>query len=231
MADLIITIDGPAASGKSTVARLLAQKLGADFLDTGAMYRAVTFAAMQDGVDLSQEKKLLDCLGAHAFGFSPRAGKMAVSIDGADVTEQIRRPEVTANAKFIASAPKVREKLVGMQRQFASGRKRIVTEGRDQGTVAFADADVKFFLTADPAERARRRQAELQTRGGESLERVQEAIEQRDQSDRSRDVGPLKQADDAILVDTTNLSIDQVVEKLFAFVKERCRTGEWGKVK
>lgn len=223
MADLIITIDGPAASGKSTVARLLAQKLGADFLDTGAMYRAVTFAAMQAGVDLSVEEKLLDCLGAHTFQFSPRAGKMAVSVDGADVTEQIRSPEVTANARFIASAPKVREKLVRMQRQFAAGRKKVVTEGRDQGTVAFADADVKFYLMADPAERARRRQAELQVRGGgESLERVQEAIEQRDDSDRSRAAGPLKQAEDAIVVDTTKLSIDQVVEKLLTLVKERC---------
>ena len=220
---MIITIDGPAASGKSTVARLLAQKLGADFLDTGAMYRAVTFAAMQAGVDLSVEEKLLDCLGAHTFQFSPRAGKMAVSVDGADVTEQIRSPEVTANARFIASAPKVREKLVRMQRQFAAGRKKVVTEGRDQGTVAFADADVKFYLMADPAERARRRQAELQVRGGgESLERVQEAIEQRDDSDRSRAAGPLKQAEDAIVVDTTKLSIDQVVEKLLTLVKERC---------
>jgi len=223
MADLIITIDGPAASGKSTVARLLAQKLGADFLDTGAMYRAVTFAAMQDSVDLNDEEKLLDCLGAHRFQFSPRAGKMTVSVDDADVTEQIRSPEVTANARFIASAPKVREKLVEMQRQFAAGRKKIVTEGRDQGTVAFADANVKFFLTADPAERARRRQAELKARGGgESLERVQEAIEQRDDGDRSRAAGPLKQAEDAIVVDTTNLSIDQVVEKLLTLVKERC---------
>jgi cytidylate kinase len=221
MADLIITIDGPAASGKSTVAGLLARKLGADFLDTGAMYRAVTFAAMQAGVDLSDEEKLLDCLGAHAFQFSPRAGRMLVSVDHTDVTEQIRGPEVTANARFIASAPKVREKLVRMQRQFAAGRQKIVTEGRDQGTVAFADADVKFYLTADPAERARRRRAELQSRGGgESLEYVQEAIEQRDDSDRSRAVGPLKQAEDAIVVDTTHLSIDQVVEKLLAFVTE-----------
>lgn len=223
MADLIITIDGPAASGKSTVARLLAQKLGVDFLDTGAMYRAVTFAAMQDGADLSDEEKLFDCFSAHTFQFSPRAGTTTVSIDGVDVTEQIRSPEVTANVRFIASAPKVREKLVGMQRQFAAGRKKVVTEGRDQGTVAFADADVKFFLTADPAERARRRLTELKAQGGvESLNRIQEAIEQRDQSDRSRAVGPLKQAEDAIVVDTTNLGIDQVVEKLLTLVKERC---------
>ncbi len=223
MADLTITIDGPAASGKSTVARRLARKLRADFLDTGAMYRAVTFAAMRAGVDLSDEEELLDCLGAHEFQFSPRAGKMVVSVDGTEVTEQIRSPEVTASARFIASAPIVREKLVQMQRQFAASRRRIVTEGRDQGTVAFPDADIKFYLTADPVERARRRQAELQAQGGsESLEHVQEAIEQRDDSDRSRTIGPLKQAADAIMVDTTHLSIDQVVEKLLTLVEEKC---------
>jgi cytidylate kinase len=223
MADLIVTIDGPAASGKSTVARLLARKLDADFLDTGAMYRAVTFAAMQAGVDLSDEGKLLGVMQAHQFQFSLRADTMIVFIDDVDVTEQIRSPEVTANARYIASAPKVRERLVKMQRQFAAGRRKIVTEGRDQGTVAFADADIKFYLTADAAERARRRQAELRTKGNnESLERTQKALEERDKSDQSRAAGPLKPAEDAIVVDTTNLGIEQVVEKLLEFVKERC---------
>jgi cytidylate kinase len=220
MADLIVTIDGPAASGKSTMARLLARKLGASFLDTGAMYRAVTLAAMQAGVDLSNQEALLDVLKKHEFQFSVQAGLMRISVDSVDVTEQIRNPQVTANARYIASAPKVREKLVHMQRQFAAGRRKIVTEGRDQGTVAFADANVKFYLTADPAERARRRQAERGTQGdGESLERTQKAIEERDKSDQSRAVGPLKPAKDAIVVDTTNLSIDEVVEKLFKCVK------------
>jgi cytidylate kinase len=146
-----------------------------------------------------------------------------VSVDDKDVTEHIRSPEVTANARFIALAPKVREHLVRMQRQFAAGRQRIVTEGRDQGTVAFGDADIKFYLTADPAERARRRQAEQRTKGkDESLERIRKALEERDKSDESRAVGPLKPAEDAIVVDTTNLSIEQVVEKLLQFVKERC---------
>ena len=223
MADLIVTIDGPAASGKSTAARLLARKLGADFLDTGAMYRAVTFAAMQAGVDLGNEDKLLAVMQAHQFRFSPRAGAMIVSIDDTDVTEQIRSAEVTASARYIASAPRVRERLVKMQRQFAAGRRKIVTEGRDQGTVAFADADVKFYLTADAAERARRRQAELRTKGNDkSLERIQRALEERDKSDESRVAGPLKPAEDAIVVDTTNLGIEQVVEKLLQLVKERC---------
>jgi cytidylate kinase len=223
MADLIITIDGPAASGKSTAARLLARKVGASFLDTGAMYRAVTLAAMRAGIDLNDEQELLDITQKCDFQFSEQVGKMTVHIDGSDVTEQIRDPEVTVNARYIAVAPKVRDHLVQMQRQFAVSRQKIVTEGRDQGTVAFYDADIKFFLTADLTERAGRRQAELRAKGIDGdLEQIQEAIEKRDESDESRAVGPLKPAEDAIVVDTTNMSIEQVVEKLAGYVKEKC---------
>jgi cytidylate kinase len=221
MADLVITIDGPAASGKSTAARLLAEKLGASFLDTGAMYRAVTLAATQAGVDMSDEDELLGVMEASEFQFSLKDDKMVVCIDGIDVTEQIRQPQITANARHIASSPKAREKLVQMQRRFAAGREKIVTEGRDQGTVAFSDADIKFYLTADSIERARRRQAELRAKGGdESLEQIQKAIEERDKSDENRTVGPLRPAEDAIVVDTTDLTIEQVVEKLLDYVKE-----------
>lgn len=223
MADLIITIDGPAASGKSTMARLLAEKLDASFLDTGAMYRAVTLAAMQAGVDLNDQEKLLEIAQTCELEFSVETGKTTVCLDNVDVTEQIRDPEVTANARYIAGAPNVRGELVRMQRQFAAEREKVVTEGRDQGTVAFADADVKFFLIADPAERARRRQADLKAKDdGQSLAQIQRTIEERDKSDESRAVGPLKPADDAIVVDTTALTIDEVVEKLLAFVKQRC---------
>jgi len=223
MADLIITIDGPAASGKSTAARLLARKLGASFLDTGAMYRAVTLAAMRAGVDLNDEQKLLDITQTCEFQFSVKAGKTTVRIDNTDVTEQIRSPEVTANARYIAAAPRVREKLVQMQRQFAADRHKIVTEGRDQGTVAFGDANVKFYLTANSTERARRRLSELQDKSDAgSLQQIQKAIEERDKSDESRAVGPLKPAEDAIVVDTTNMSIEQVVETLACHVKKKC---------
>ena len=221
MADLIVTIDGPAASGKSTAARLLAERLGACFLDTGAMYRAVTLAAMQAGVDMSDEDELLGVLRESKFEFSARGGKMTVAIDGVDVTEQIRQMEVTANARYIASSAKLREKLVEMQREFAAGEEKIVTEGRDQGTVAFADANVKFFLVADAAERARRRQAELRAKGvDKGLEELQRAIEERDKSDMDREVGPLKPAGDAIVIDTTELSIEEVVEKLWEFAEK-----------
>jgi len=223
MAELVITIDGPAASGKSTVARLVAQKLGASFLDTGAMYRAVTLAAMKAGVDMSDEKKLLGVMGASKFQFSVKDGLTMVSIDGVDVSDEIRSPEVTAKARYIASAAMVREKLVRMQRQFAAGEKKIVTEGRDQGTVAFPDAGIKFYLTARIAERARRRQAELRAKGIDSgIEEVQASLEKRDRSDQSRTVGPLKIAKDAIIIDTTNLNIEEVVEKVLGFVKTKC---------
>jgi len=223
MAEMVITIDGPAASGKSTVARLVAQKLGASFLDTGAMYRAVTLAAIEAGVDMSDEKKLLGVMRTSKFRFSVKDGKMTIRVDGVDVTEQIRSPEVTAKARYIASAAKVREKLVEMQRQFAAGEKKIVTEGRDQGTVAFGDADIKFYLTAEASERARRRQVELLAQGeGISLEEIQKAIEERDKSDENRAVGPLKPAEDAIIIDTTNLNIEEVVEKVLGFVEEKC---------
>ncbi len=221
MSSLVITIDGPAASGKSTVARLLAEKLGISFLDTGAMYRAVTLAALEADVDMSDEEELLGVLDSRKFQFAIREGKMVVCIDGIDVSEQIRRPEVTANARYVASAAKLREKLVEMQRQFAEREKKIVTEGRDQGTVAFPDADVKFYLTADVAERARRRQADLQAEAGkENLEQIQGAIAERDKSDEDRAVGPLKPAEDAIVVDTTDLSIEEVVDQLLSFVED-----------
>lgn len=228
MANLIVTIDGPAASGKSTVARLLAERLGASFLDTGAMYRAVTLAAMQAGVNMSDEEKLLDVLDKREFQFAIKKNKMVVSIDGVDVTEQIRGPEVTANAQHIAEAPKMREKLVEMQRQFAVGEDKIVTEGRDQGTVAFPNADIKFYLTAETIERARRRQAELRAKGRPGrLEQIQRAIEERDKSDQSRSVGPLKVSRDAAVIDTTDLSIEEVVEKLLGCVKGTPFRGRW----
>src|SRR3972149_1807146 len=146
MANLVITIDGPAASGKSTVACLLAERLGASFLDTGAMYRAVTLAAMQAGVDMNDEQKLLGVLETREFQFSIKHGKMAVCIDGVDVTEQIRSQKITANARYIASAPKLREKLVQMQRQFAAGEGKIDNEGREQGTDVFPGAGIKFYF-------------------------------------------------------------------------------------
>jgi cytidylate kinase len=216
---LIVTIDGPAASGKSTVARLLAERLGASFLDTGAMYRAVTLAAMQAGVNMSDEQMLLEVLDKRKFQFIIKKNKMTVSIDGVDVTDQIRGPEVTANARYIACAPKVREKLVEMQRQFASSEDKIVTEGRDQGTVAFPNADIKFYLTAQTIERARRRAKDEGRITKDDIEQIQRAIEKRDKSDQNRPVGPLKAASDAVVIDTTDLTVEEVVASLEFIVR------------
>jgi cytidylate kinase len=222
MSELVVTIDGPAGSGKSTVARRLAERIGAAFLDTGAMYRAVTLAAVRDGVALSDERQLVGVAARHRFDFEAAEGKMLVSIDGQDVTEAIRDSELTAQVRFAASAPLVREKLVQMQRAFAAKHARIVTEGRDQGTVVFPDAHVKFYLTADAAERARRRKAELDARGEPAdLEQIRQALEARDRRDESRAVGPLKPAPDAVMVDTTHLAIEEVVERVYRHVEER----------
>ena len=223
MARLVITIDGPAASGKSTVARLLAAKLNATFLDTGAMYRAATLAVMLDGADLANQQRILEVIDETVFEFKATPDGMLVRIDGVDATAQIRDPKVTANARYIACLAPARERLVDMQRRFAQAYGSIVTEGRDQGTVAFPDANVKFYLTADLNERARRRQAELKAKGViQTGDEIRQAILKRDQSDESRAVGPLKPADDAVIVDTTGLSIDEVVEKLVDCVKQKC---------
>ncbi len=223
MAKLVVTIDGPAASGKSTVARSLAERLNASFLDTGAMYRAVTLAAMRRGVDLASEEQILHVIENTRFNFAEQAGSLKAYVDGLEVTGQIRSPEVTRNARYVASAPKVRQKLVEMQRRFAEATEKVVTEGRDQGTVVFPEADVKFYLTAEPLVRAKRRQAELEAAGTKrQLEQVYRAIQDRDVSDEGRAVGPLRPADDAITVDTTELSIEEVVDKLLAYIEERC---------
>ncbi len=217
MPKLVVTIDGPAASGKSTVAGLLASRLGVVFLDTGAMYRAVTLAALNSGIDMANEQKLLEVFHKSRFEFLAQEGKMLVRLDGVDITGKIRSIEVTANARYVASSAKVREQLVLMQRQFAVEHERIVTEGRDQGTVAFADADVKFFLTANVRERAKRRLAELPVDSDISIDQLEKSISERDKSDQNRDVGPLKAAADAIVVDTTDLTINQVTDKLLGY--------------
>lgn len=223
MVCFVVTIDGPAASGKSTVARLLAETLDAVFLDTGAMYRAVTWAAMQDEIDFRDEERLACVIKGHGFAFEPSPGAMKALVDGTDVTAEIRAPELTANVRHIAASAAMRAELVEMQRQFAVCHGRVVTEGRDQGTVAFPDADVKFYLVAEVAERARRRQAELETAGAEvDFEQLKKVIETRDRSDRSRSVGPLKPAPDAILVDTTKLTIDEVIEQMRCHIEKRC---------
>lgn len=220
MGKMIVTIDGPAGSGKSTISKLLAKELGAAFLDTGAMYRAVTLAAIAEEVNLEDEDALVAVLEGKEFEFETNKGLMEVRINGIDATEGVRRPDVTANVKYIARSPWIRDRLVDMQRKFAEKHDKIVTEGRDQGTVAFPNADYKFYLIADVAERARRRHLELAAKGIDlDLAQLKEDIRRRDESDTGRENGPLKMADDAIEIDSTNLDIEGVVNKLLEYIR------------
>jgi cytidylate kinase len=215
----IITIDGPAASGKSTVAKRIANALGCVFLDTGAMYRAVTLACMRAGINLRDADAIITVMDSHHFEFD----ETQVKIDNWDASEAIRDPKVTENVKFIAGAPAIRSKLVDLQRQFSETHPIFVTEGRDQGTVAFPHAQVKIFLTADPVERAKRRLAELQAKGlDQDLESLTQAVINRDRSDEQRDTGPLKAASDARHVDTTGLTLDEVVQVILDHIRDLC---------
>jgi len=207
----VVTIDGPAGAGKSTAARMLAERLGWRFLDTGAMYRVVTLAALRSGVDL-EDAGALDRLAAGLDVLFPPA---RVLLAGEDVTAAIREVGVTRASRFIADCAAVRDRLVGWQRAFARVED-VVTEGRDQGTIVFPDAHRKFFVTASDEERARRRRLDLLARGEEmSLEAVLADQKARDARDAARAIAPMRPADDAETVDTTGLAIADVVELLY----------------
>jgi cytidylate kinase len=203
---MIVTLDGPAGVGKSSLAKALADRLDFEFLDTGAMYRTVALAARDALIDLTSEAALAELLGHIRVGFRP----VQAFLNGQDVTERIRDPQVTRTAGIIAQSPAVRTYLVKIQRMMATGRD-MVTEGRDQGTVVFPHAECKFYLTAEPKERARRRVRDLASRGIEmTVAEVLRDQEERDRRDASREVGPMKPAEDAILLDTTHMTMDEV---------------------
>lgn len=214
---MIITIDGPAGAGKSTVARALARRLGFRFLDTGAMYRAVALAGRRHGLDWD----VPDDLARLAKTLKIEVVGERILLNGEDVTEAVRTIEVTAVTRYAAGNPTVREQLVDLQRAIAAGD-NVVTEGRDQGTVAFPRAECKIFLTASPEERARRRLRDLQTQGEPvAFEQVLAAQQRRDQQDVSRSVGPLVPAVDSIQVCTDGMTLEQVVDKLEKLARER----------
>jgi len=218
---LIVTIDGPAAAGKSTIARALAVRLGFDYLDTGAFYRAATWHALRKAVDMEDAAAVAAAAREARIEFLVGPQGQRVLCDGLDVTREIRSPEVTANVKHVADEPEARRALVEQQRRAGVGR-NLVAEGRDQGTEVWPEAEVKFYLDAAPEERARRRLRDLRAMGVEcTFEQVLREIQERDRRDRSRPVGRLRRTDEMVLIDSTHLTPEQVVRRMVEEVRRR----------
>ncbi|WP_222908492.1 (d)CMP kinase [Pseudomonas sp. DNDY-54] len=219
----VITIDGPSGSGKGTVAALVAAKLGWNFLDSGALYRLLAFAARNHGVDLTNEEAL-KLLAAHLdvqFGAGKGGQGMQIVLEGEEVTQAIRNEQIGAGASQVAALPVVREALLQRQKAFREPP-GLVADGRDMGTVVFPDAPLKIFLTASAEERARRRFLQLKDKGDDvNLASLLDEIRARDERDTQREVAPLKPADDAIQLDSTNLSIEQVLGQILSEVAIR----------
>ncbi|WP_432776949.1 (d)CMP kinase [Brevibacillus gelatini] len=221
-----IAIDGPAGAGKSTVAQRVARQLEYVYIDTGAMYRALAWAVLQKQLPISDESLVSELLKNNKIGLVRQAGQQRVFWNEIDVTDQIRSPEVSQSASIVASYGSVREQMLVLQRELAK-QGNVVMDGRDIGTHVLPDAKVKIFLTASSRERAERRWRELREKGTETdLAELQKEIEERDRRDTQREVAPLRQADDAVLVDTTGMTIDQVVDHILQICE---RTGESAK--
>lgn len=211
----VITLDGPAGGGKSTVAKIVAERLGYEYLDTGAMYRSVALLGIREGVDWSKPDELARLADRHEISYE--GGR--IFLDGQDVSEAVRTSEVTAKTRYSADNPAIRARMVDLQRLFAEGR-NLVTEGRDQGTVVFPDAFRKFYLTAGSVCRARRRMLDLEARGEKpDFDELLRQIEERDRQDAARAVGPLRRPDDAVEIDSDGKSIEAVVEEILAAVR------------
>ncbi len=217
---MIIAIDGPAGSGKSTAAKGLAERLGFTYLDSGAMYRAFTWKVSSSGADFSDKEGLCELLADTRIRIECSADGSEVFVDDVNVTKEIRRPSITENIHHISGLDFVRKKMVGLQRDFARG-KDIIAEGRDMCSVVFQDADIKIYMDANVEERAKRRHSELGTLTGEgSLDNVIEDIAQRDHRDSTREHAPLKREPDALYLDTTSLDAEGVVNILIKEIQK-----------
>jgi cytidylate kinase len=217
----VIAIDGPSGSGKSTTARLLAARLGYIYLDTGAMYRCVTLASLEQGIELKDEARVTEVAESISLSILPNKDGDRILLDGRDVTIDIRSLRVDANVSLVSSYKKVRERMVAIQKEFAD-RGNVVAEGRDIGTVVFPNADLKIYLVADLETRAIRRCRQLESFGLQStLEEQAAALASRDLFDSERVHSPLKQAADAILLDTSGMSINEQVEKAYNLAVEK----------
>lgn len=227
MPPVIVTIDGPAGTGKSSVAGKLAQRLGLEFLDTGAMYRAAALLSIERGIPAADGRTLAATVRAARLRFAWGPARPALVVEGPggvdrDLSDRIRELDVSAVVSIVAACPEVRAVMVAEQRRIAAEHPRLVTEGRDQGSVVFPDAAVRFFLDADPAVRAARRLAQLESQGKRvDAEAVIGDIAQRDRLDASRAEGPLMRPAGAIEIDTTRLTLDEVVDRLEAIVRDR----------
>ena len=209
---MIVAIDGPAATGKSTSAKLVAQKLGFTYMDTGAMYRCVTLSVLRNNIALADEEALQLLIQEMDIHFDKSDDKLVIRLDKEDVSTLIRKPEVTSHVSAVSALPQVRNHMVAIQRKSAKNQDCVI-EGRDIGTIVFPKADVKFFLVADDFVRAKRRQLDLKAIGEEkTIDELVEEIRRRDRLDSERSHSPLKKADDAIEVDTSELTIDEQVD-------------------
>lgn len=221
MKNVIITVDGPSGAGKGTLCYALANKLGFDFLDSGAIYRITALAAVKKNVSLEDEVALADIGRNLNVQFVPNQGEVSVILDNENVGDQIRTAEAGQNASKIAAFPKVREALLQRQRDFAS-TKGLVADGRDMGTIVFPEAQVKLFLDASAEERAKRRVKQLQLKGfNANFGQILDEIKERDYRDRNREVAPLIPAKEALVLDSTHLSIDEVIKQALAYISSK----------
>jgi CMP/dCMP kinase len=218
---LVIAIDGPAGAGKSTAARGVARQLGLAYVDSGATYRAAALGVLEAGISTEDEPAIAAVIASAEISVATEETDCRVLLDGCDVTAKIRTPEVTRMASKISQLPQVREKLVSLQRRLATAP-GVVMEGRDIGTVVFPEAPLKIFLVADPAERARRRLGQEKESGRSvNLEETEQEITRRDRLDSERKLAPLTPAADAIELDSTDLTIDEVIEYIVELARER----------